>query len=256
MNRRVLLETIVSEALYDFGGLRFWRETEVLARERISGQIVDLVQRELRGVNQAWAFERVDTPLIIPRSRLNPAYTGDDAFFLADPMGDRQMVLRAETTDGSYMVAQHILRTTRTKPPLGVWQLGQSFRRELMDGATAANLRFNSFYQLEFQLIYSADTHFDYASLLREKLRDLVARITGLETRVVPSDRIPSYATETVDIEVLWHAPTKAEPEWKEVASTSRRTDFPQGDYSKKELLVFEVAFGADRMVAVAQGSV
>lgn len=246
----------MSEALYDFGGLRFWRETEILSRERIAGQISDLIQRELRGVNQAWAFERVDTPLIIPRARLHENYTRDDAFWLADPMGESEMVLRAETTDGSYMVAQHILRTTRTKPPLGVWQLGQSFRRELMDGATAANLRFNSFYQLEFQLIYSADTHFDYATMLREKLRDLVAKITGLETRLIESDRLPSYATETIDIEVLWHAPTKEQPEWKEVASTSRRTDFPQGDYSKKELLVFEVAFGADRMVAVTQGAV
>lgn len=242
----------MSEALYEFGGLRFWRESEVIARERITAQIAETIQRELRSVNQAWAFERVDTPLIIPRSRLNAAYTRDDAFFLADPMGDEEMVLRAETTDGSYLMAEHILRTTRTKPPLGVWQLGQSFRRELSDGATAATLRFNSFYQLEFQLIYAADTHFDYATMIREKLVDLVARISGRETRLVDSDRLPSYSTETVDIEVLWDRAGKQE--WKEVASTSRRIDFPQGDFSKKELLVFEVAFGADRMVAVSQG--
>lgn len=244
----------MSEALYEFGGLRFWREKEVNARERITAQINETIQRELRAVNQGWAFERVDTPVIIPRSRLNPAYTGDDAFFLADPMGDQQMVLRAETTDGSYTIAQHILKTTRTKPPLGVWQLGQSFRRELSDGASASNLRFNSFYQLEYQLIFGADTHFDYGTLLREKLRDLVARITGLETRLVPSDRLPSYAEETVDIEVYWHAPTKDHAEWKEVASTSRRTDFPDLPEFKKGLKVFEVAFGADRMIVVSQG--
>lgn len=244
----------MSEALYDFGGLRFWRESEVIARDRITAQIAETVQRELRAVNQGWAFERVETPLIIPRSALNPAYTGDDAFFLQDPMGDQQMVLRAETTDGSYRMAEHILRTTKTKPPLGVWQLGQSFRRELSDGANAANLRLNAFYQLEFQLVYGADTMFDYGTMLRDKLRTLVQSITGLETRLVPSDRLPPYAEETIDIEVFWHAPTKAEPEWKEVCSTSRRTDFPQLPDFKKGLKLFEVAFGLDRLVMVQQG--
>lgn len=251
----------MSEALYDFGGLRFWTEREILARERICAQITDTIKRSLREVNQAWAFERVDTPLIIPRSRLNPAYTGDDAFFLRDPMGETEMVLRAETTDGSYTIARHLLKTTNMKPPLGVWQLGQSFRRELSDGASASNLRFNGFYQLEFQLVYASDTHFDYGVMLRARLAALVARITGLETRIVPSDRLPPYSEETMDIEVFWRAPTKVAAsadytgEWKEVCSMSRRTDFPQDHGFKKDLKVFEVAFGADRMVVVSQGA-
>lgn len=255
----------MSETLYGFGGLRFWTEREILARERMSAQIAETIMRTLRGVNQAWAFERVDTPLIIPRSRLNPAYTGQDAFFLKDPMGDEEMVLRAETTDGSYTMAEHILRNTKTKPPLGVWQLGQSFRRELSDGANAANLRFNSFYQLEFQLIYSAPytdeagkprgTQAPIPDIVREALLPLVKQLTGLETRQVPSDRLPPYSERTDDIEVFWHAPTKDEPEWKEVCSMSQRKDFDrQIPGIKDPLTVFEVAFGADRMVAVSQG--
>lgn len=247
----------MSLTLYDFGGLRFWRQHEINARERMTAQIVECVTQSLLGVNQGWVFERVDTPLIMPRSHMNANYTNDDVFALADQMGDRDMALRAETTDGSYAMAQHILTTTRTKPPLGVWQLGQSFRRELSDGASASNLRFNSFYQLEFQLIYSADTHFDYGALLHEKLVQLVRSMTNLPARIVPSDRLPSYSTETMDIEVLWNPPTKDKSEWKEVASMSRRTDFPQNiPGQKKELKVFEVAFGADRLVAVAQGEV
>jgi glycyl-tRNA synthetase len=250
----------MSDPLYGFGGLRFWTEEEIISRERISAQILETITRELLKVNQGWVFQRVDTPTIIPRSRLNQAYTADDAFFLADPMGEEEMVLRAETTDGSYAMARHIFKTTSTKPPLGVWQLGQSFRRELSDGASASNLRFNSFYQLEFQLIFSADTHFDYGTMLREKLVELVGKITGLPTRLVDSDRLPPYATETVDIEVFWKAPSKVEGnpdyegEWKEVCSTSRRIDFPQDHGFKKDLNVFEIAFGADRMVAVSQG--
>lgn len=258
----------MSEALYNFGGLRFWTEAEILARERICAQVADTVMRTLRGINQAWAFERVDTPLIIPRARLNPAYTGDDAFFLAQPMGDSEMVLRAETTDGSYMLAEHILRTTKTKAPFGVWQLGQSFRRETSDGANAANLRFNAFYQLEFQLIYSKPTSVEQPDgtlklrgtqapipqIMRDALLPMVQKITGLDARIIPSDRLPPYSQETNDIEVFWHAPTKAEPEWKEVCSMSQRTDFPDIPGQKDPLTVFEIAFGADRLTAVTQG--
>lgn len=284
----------MSLTLYDFGGLRFWTEREILSRERIVAQIADTIQRTLRGVNQAWAFERVDTPLIIPRSALNPAYTGDDAFFLEAEMGGEQMVMRAETTDGSYRVAEHLLRAGKVRLPLGVWQLGQSFRRELGDGANAANLRFNSFYQLEFQLLYAkpvlkemsdeeiaegkAKLERDNASrpedqrkewahpvirgtaapipkLVKEALLTLVQKITGLDARIVPSDRLPPYSEVTEDIEVFWHPPTKAEPEWKEVCSMSQRKDFTaQIPGIKDEITVFEIAFGADRMVAVTQG--
>lgn len=162
--------------------------------------------------------------------------------------------LRAETTDGSYLMAMDILKNTRTNPPLCVWQIGQSFRRELSDGANAANLRFNAFYQLEFQFVYSADTHFDYATLLKEKLEVLIKQLLVKPTRLVPSDRLPSYSLETTDLEVLWHPPTKDKPEWKEVCSMSRRTDFPKDHGFKKELKVFEVAFGMDRLVAIHEG--
>jgi glycyl-tRNA synthetase len=179
--------------------------------------------------------------------------------------GEQSLALRAETTEGSYRMAQHILRTTKTKPPLGVWQLGQSFRRETSDGANAANLRFNAFYQLEFQLIYSKPytddngkprgTQAPIPQLLKDALVPLVAKLTGLESRLVPSDRLPVYSEATDDIEVFWHAPTKEAPEWKEVCSMSQRTDFTATiEGIKDPLTVFEVAFGADRMVAVSQG--
>lgn len=239
----------MSEAHYEkfSAGLRFWDEKEILARERISNQIYQEVSRTLIGINQGWVFQRVETPVIMPRSRMNKEYSDNDVFAISTPLGEGKVALRAETTDGSYLCAEHILKTTRTKPPLCVWQIGKSFRQEVSDGATASKLRFNEFYQLEFQCIYAADTHADYAGILRSNLRDLVHSITGLETRLVNSDRIPSYSIETIDIEVLYNN------RWTEVASTSMRTDFPESSF-KKPLKVFEIAFGADRMVAACHG--
>jgi glycyl-tRNA synthetase len=240
----------MSYALYnDLAGLRFWRQHELRLRERLKLAIVECVQNTLLDLNQMWAFEEVEAPLMMPVSRMSAAYDRSDVFMLLDPPGGLQpFAMRAETTDGTYAIAEAIMRTTNRKPPLGFYQMGPSFRRETSDGATAAKLRFNAFVQLEFQLIHSADTKADIATPVREALALLVRRATGAQTRLVPSDRLPAYSTETVDIEVL-----QGNDEWREVASTSRRIDFPPIP-GFKPCKVFEVAFGMDRMVVLSQG--
>lgn len=231
-------------------GLRTWRQSELRLRRRIAETLADAIHATLRDINPAWTMEEVEAPLMMPTDRMNDAYTADDVFMLQDaPGGIKPWALRAETTDGTYLAACEILMTTNIKAPLAVWQMGPSFRRERSDGATAeGRLRLKQFNQAEWQLVYREDTAFDIAPPLREALVPVVARITGLETRLVDSDRLPSYATETVDIECLL-----PNGDWREVASTSRRTDFPQVA-GHKPLKVFEIAFGADRLVALANG--
>ncbi len=253
----------MSFALYnEVGGLRFWRQDEIRLRNRIKDALTDVVQSTLLDMNQMWRFEEVDTPVIMPLNRLSCIDHVDDVFVLATPIAGRDHCLRAETTPGSYAIAEHLMVSTNMKAPFVVYTAGQSFRQERSDGATAAKLRFNAFYQLEFQCIYTKPftddngkpqgTHAPIPDNLRASLRDAVAKITGLETRLVPSDRLPGYAEETIDIEVLWRSPTTNEKEWKEVCSTSIRKDFPE-IASHKPYRVFEVAFGLDRMVAVTQ---
>lgn len=240
----------MSYALYeDLAGLRTWRQSELRLRRRIADTLVETAETTLRDINRAWSFEEIEAPTMMPLERMSAAYTSDDVFLLQDaPGGLKPWAMRAETTDGTYCAAVQILRTTNAKPPLCVWQMGTSHRRERSDGATAEKLRFNAFVQLEMQCILTEDTAFDVAPPLRDALRAQVARITGLETRLIESDRLPSYATETVDIECLL-----PNGEWREVASTSRRTDFPAIP-SFKPLKVVEIAFGMDRMVAIANG--
>jgi len=240
----------MSYAHYDnLAGLRTWRQSELRLRRRIADTLVETAETTLKDINRAWTFEEVEAPTMVPIEAMSSAYTGDDIFLLQDaPGGTKQWAMRAETTDGSYRAAVEILRTTNVKPPLCVWQMGTSYRRERSDGATAEKLRFNAFTQLEMQCVLYEDTGFDVAPPLREALAEQVRRITGLETRLVESDRLPSYATETVDIECLL-----PNGDWREVASTSRRTDFPEIP-GFKPLKVVEIAFGADRMVALANG--
>jgi seryl-tRNA synthetase len=242
----------MSYAFYeDLAGLRTWRQGELRLRRRIAEALLDTTANTLCDINRAWAFEEIEAPLMMPVDRMSSAYTADDVFMLQDaPGGTKQWALRAETTDGTYVAAAHILRSTNVKPPLCLWQMGTSFRRERSDGATAEKLRFNAFTQMEMQCILSEDSAFDIAPPLREALMDAVRQITGCETRLIESDRLPAYSTETVDIECLL-----PNGEWREVASTSRRTDFPTPP-GLKPLKVVEFAFGMDRMVAIANGKI
>lgn len=242
----------MSYAIYeDTAALRTWRQNELRLRRRMADAIVETVETTARELNRAWTFEEVEAPTMMPVDEMSAAYTSDDIFLLRDaPGGTRDWAMRAETTFGSYAAAVRILRTTSVKPPLCVWQMGTSYRRETNDGASVSRLRLNAFVQLELQLILREDTVQDVAEPIRDALVPLVQRLTGLETRRVASDRLPSYATETVDIECLL-----PNGDWREVASTSRRTDFPTPP-EFKPLKVVEIAFGMDRMVALANGTI
>ena len=126
------------------------------------------------------------------------------------------------------------------KLPLCVWQSGKSFRKE-GQGQRANRLRFFEFYQLEFQSIYSKGTGADYYNPTIAALTKEVSRLTMKPVRIIESDRLPSYSTITMDIEV------EQEPGvWREMASCSIRNDFSD------DTLVAEFALGIDRIATIA----
>lgn len=231
----------MSEAYWNFGGLRFWSEEELAYREMAVDEINRTVRTALRSLNRAWEFVRCEAPMLVPASTLNPAYTSDDVWMLESPIGTVPAAMRPETTAGSYEVARRILQT-KVKPPLAVWQVGKSYRRETNDGASASKLRFNEFTQAEWQCIYKADSMADYRAAVEETLREKLQWLCKKsETRIIPSDRLPSYSQVTNDVEVL-----RPNGRWTEVCSISTRTDFGEG------FLVLEVAVGMDRVVEIA----
>jgi glycyl-tRNA synthetase len=233
----------LSQAYWKFGGLRFWSEDELAYRDLAVREINRAVERELMSLNRAWEFIRCEAPMLVPASTLNPAYTADDVWMLESPIGAEQPVaMRPETTAGSYEVARQILSSTKIKPPLAIWQVGKSYRRETNDGASASKLRFNEFTQAEWQCIYKADSMADYRAAVEEPLRTTLAWLCRRQdARIVPSDRLPSYSQVTNDVEVL-----RSSGRWTEVCSISTRTDFGEG------FLVLEVAVGIDRVVDIA----
>lgn len=226
----------MSEALYKIGGLRFWEENEILLREHTVQRIVLTLRNALQELNSAWVFKRIEGSLITPLEYINQTYDETDVFYLKK----EGLGLRPETTISSYLYAKKLLLEGKAKPPLCVWQHGKSFRVESNDGARASELRFNEFYQLEFQCLFKDNTKADYSVVAIPAIKNVITQITGKETRIVDSDRLPSYSTKTVDIEVFW------DNKWKEVCSISFRKDFLIENYR-----VLEIAIGTDRLISI-----
>jgi glycyl-tRNA synthetase len=222
--------------LYERNGLIFWTEKEIRLREMMMNHFVDAVKTCLESQNRAWEFVRVEAPLLTPRKLLNKNYTNEDIFAVDRPTGENpiwdNLVLRPETTMGSYAMAQHLLTAhNKIRLPLCVWQHGKSFRNE-QDQPTKF-MRLKEFYQLEFQCIYSVGTKADYAESLIPTVRDAIAEMIG-PCRVEDSDRIPDYAEWTRDVVCMATD--------MELCSISLRKDYP-------EAVVLEVAIGMDRCV-------
>lgn len=215
--------------LYEKNGLPFFTEEEIAIREMIVGRVTTALRLSLFKHNTAFHFHRCEAPCLMPKELVNANYGDDDVFITHDGL-----VLRPETTLGSYLYAQDMLNSHREMkmyPPMVVWQHGKSFRRE--QDQVLKNMRLKEFYQLEFQIIYSMSTKADYATSTINDVRAVLQEFIG-PCRIEDSDRLPSYAEWTKDV--------VCEQNSMEVCSISSRKDL-------ENLRVLEVAIGTDRMV-------
>lgn len=238
--------------IHNVNGLTFWTGAEIQYRQHVVEQLTRRVQNTLWHENQAWSFEQIEGSVLVPRSSINPEYTDADVWAQSGPDTAVPLVLRPETTPSTYAYARALFdQHTVWKPPVCFWQVGKSFRRE-QDQPTKF-MRLKEFHQQEFQCIYTNDTKNDYRTVVLDRVAPVIKYLTCADkVRIIESDRTPVYAESTMDIEVY----DELTQRWMEIASASIRTDFP-GTYTfqtkngpvEKNLLVFELAIGVDRIV-------
>ena len=238
-------------SLYKANGLVHWTERDIRLREMMITHFAGEVTAFLKSTNPAWDIRRVEAPLLTPRELISATYGPDDVFVQGRlSVHDHDLVLRPETTPSTYAFMQHLLNGhERVRLPLCVWQAGKSFRRE-QDQPTK-HVRLKEFWQMEFQCAYAADTANDYHAASLEPVRRMIGAMTRLPSRIVPSDRLPAYSQVTADVEV------DNGDKWMEIASISRRMDFPQtvrvagkgGAIRELDVRVLEIAIGLDRCV-------
>lgn len=224
--------------LYEANGLLFWTEQHIELREQFASMLVRAVSDNLKTQNRGFEVIRCEAPVLLPAEMMSRAYEDKDVYWVTGGETDAEFMtfnylLRPETTQGSYAYLEHLLNPhaeRKVKLPCCVWQHGLSFRRE-QDQPTKF-MRLKQFYQLELQCAFNITTAKDYQPELAETVRRTIAGVAG-EAALEPSDRLPSYSEETVDVVVRG----------MEVCSISRRTDFSD------DVKVIEIAVGTDRLV-------
>lgn len=231
------------EFIYNFNALPFLNEQELVLKEYLTKTIALQVKAILKKQNKAWDLVQIEAPSLIPREHVNANYTDED-LWVQQSQNHAELVLKPETTASSYLYLEHLLRHNEVMPPVAVWQVSKSFRRE--QDQTTKNCRFKEFYQQEFQCLYSADTKNDYQASVIEDLAAMLMRIVSLPTRIVLSDRLPDYSLKTIDIEV-WNS-----EKWMEICSVSTRKDFtfkPSVKNKQVDCMVLEIAIGIERLI-------
>lgn len=209
-----------SPNLYKINGLEFWTGEDIRIRDDFVKDMVSALKKELKPI----PFVQVDAPILTPEDRIYGGYAKNRMF---ETKGG--LVLRPQTTPGSYAVAENLIERGHSLPFV-VWQHGKSFRKE--QKKTRKHMRLKEFYQLEFQIIYKEDhAKIDHKKLIRTVkgiVQDYVGRCRTVKAKP------PHYSKRTTDIQL---SKTKME-----LASISERTDFPDGK-------VMEIAIGTDRIV-------
>jgi glycyl-tRNA synthetase len=241
-------------------GLVHWTEREIKARERFTQFFADEISAFLRNENKMWEIERTEGPIMIPRSMINPNYTDEDLWTFAQHTPDEtSFAARPETTPATYAwMVNRLQNKEGLSLPYCCWQIGKSFRNEENDAIRLSQVRLREFYQMEFQCAYGESTKNDYQEKCLEPVRLMLEKSMNRPTRIVESDRLPSYSIKTMDIEV------DCGHRWMEVCSISLRTDFPiKFEYHNKKMekqstgvYVLEIAIGMCRVVSVWSGQV
>ena len=168
--------------------------------------------------------------------------------------------LRPETAQGIFVNFKNLLRTTRSKMPLGVGQIGKSFRNEITPGNFIFRTR--EFEQMELEFFCEPGTYlewFDYwRSFCKNWLISMGIKEENLRLRDHSKEELCFYSKATTDFEYLFPFG------WGELWGIADRTDYDLTQHSNESgehlnfidpvtnekyvPYVIEPSLGADRM--------
>ena len=169
--------------------------------------------------------------------------------------------LRPETAQGIFVNFLNVQRTTRKKLPIGICQIGKSFRNEITPGNFIFRTR--EFEQMEMEFFCKPETALDWFAYWKDYcmnwLKSLGIREESLRYRDHDPEELAFYSEATTDIEFRF--PFK---EWGELWGIADRTNYDLGRHmecSGKSLeyfgpdtntkyipYVIEPSLGADRV--------
>ena len=173
--------------------------------------------------------------------------------------GKNKVYLRPENAQGEYVNFLNVLRTTRTKLPFSIGQIGKAFRNEITPG----NFTFRTieFEQMEYQTFCKEGNDSELYNYFKEYAKKyfMDLGISEDKLRYHDHEKLAHYAKEACDIEYKFCFG------WGEINGTHNRTNYDLSrhqEYStvKQEYLdpetnekyipyIIESTVGADRLV-------
>lgn len=133
-----------------------------------------------------------------------------------------KVYLRPETAQGIFVNFKNVQRTTRSKLPMGVGQVGKSFRNEVTPGNFIFRTR--EFEQMELEVFCSpeqvTETFDYYVNKCYEFAQKLGIRRESLRIRPHEKDELSHYSTATSDIEFTFPFG------WGELLGIANRTNY------------------------------
>ena len=171
-----------------------------------------------------------------------------------------EIYLRPETAQGIYVNFKNVLRTTRRKLPMGIGQVGKSFRNEITPGNFIFRIR--EFEQMELEFFCKPGTDMEWFEYWRAFCKNWLLSLGMKEEKIRLRDHSPEelcfYSKGTTDIEFafpfgwgeLWGIADRTDYDLKQHAQYSGE-DFTYLDQETGEKFVpycVEPSLGCDRV--------
>lgn len=171
-----------------------------------------------------------------------------------------EIYLRPETAQGIFVNFKNVLRTTRRKLPMGIGQVGKSFRNEITPGNFIFRIR--EFEQMELEFFCKPGTDMEWFEYWRAFCKNWLLNLGMKEEKIRLRDHSPEelcfYSKGTTDIEFafpfgwgeLWGIADRTDYDLKQHAQYSGE-DFTYLDQETGEKFVpycVEPSLGCDRV--------
>ena len=171
-----------------------------------------------------------------------------------------EIYLRPETAQGIFVNFKNVLRTTRRKLPMGIGQVGKSFRNEITPGNFIFRIR--EFEQMELEFFCKPGTDMEWFEYWRAFCKNWLLNLGVKEEKIRLRDHSPEelcfYSKGTTDIEFafpfgwgeLWGIADRTDYDLKQHAQYSGE-DFTYLDQETGEKFVpycVEPSLGCDRV--------
>ncbi len=172
-----------------------------------------------------------------------------------------QIYLRPETAQGIFVNFKNVMRTTRRKIPMGIAQIGKSFRNEITPGNFIFRTR--EFEQMELEFFCKPGTDLEWHKYWKEFcenwLISLGMKRENIRLRDHSKEELSHYSNATTDIEFafpfgwgeLWGIADRTDFDLKSHMNVSKE-DFQYLDPETNEKYIpycIEPSLGADRVL-------